>query len=424
MHPTIRLPGPNGQHAIGVVDFELVDHDRQETFALGMPRRIPVRAWYPAASVNGAPRPYAKPLEMEHVIGRFCTNTLPLGASFSEVFNVPTHSFEGAPPAGSRRPTVVFSHGVFAYLQSNAALMEHLASHGYLVLSISHPYTSCATLHENGDIIYADDALFKETMTRGFDARHLAAFIDPNVGMRYEAQQRNIRNFVLAPHFLIWEQDCLHVIDRLVNVDLPGAGASLLPLVDPERIGTIGMSFGVSASAAAHRDARVRATVNLDGGVFDANLLGADVDAAMLIMHCDFGLGLPGHVLFPHSEFFFERLASVGTREDVIRVETKGSTHYSYTDLCLIPAEIRQSNPVAAAICGAIEGQRMSCVLNDFVLRFMDRYLRGTGPGLDTEFRGRYPEVVDVDLSHVRNWAADSPSKGLDVVAAVEGSHS
>lgn len=407
MQPTIRLPKPTGPHPVGVVDFELVDHAREESFAPGQPRRIPARAWYPAAAVAGAPRPYAKPLEMEHVIGRFWTHSLPLGARFAELFNVPTHSVEAATPLGAEPlPTVVFSHGVFGYLQSNTFLMEHLASHGYLVVAISHPYASSATLHENGDVVLADAALFTETMQRGFAPEYLAAFLDPAIDVRHRAQQRNIRDFVLAPHYLIWEQDCLHAIERLARGDLPGAGAGLRALVDPARIGTIGMSFGSSASAAAHRDARVRATVNLDGGMFDADLLGTEIDAAILIMHHDFGLGLPGKTLFPHSEFFCERLTSIGTRDDVIRVETRGSIHYSYTDLCLIPPEVGQTSPSAAAICGAIEGQRMSCVLNDFVLRFLERHLCGTGPGLDAAFRARYPEVVDVDLSYVRHWAA------------------
>src|SRR5690606_17330430 len=54
----IELPVPSGPHAIGVIDFELVDVSRDETFAPGTPRRIPVRAWYPAESVSGTPRQY------------------------------------------------------------------------------------------------------------------------------------------------------------------------------------------------------------------------------------------------------------------------------------------------------------------------------------------------------------------------------
>ena len=64
----LMLPEPSGPHAIGVVDFELTDNGREETFAPGTPRRIPVRAWFPASSVSGAPKLYANDLEMEHVI--------------------------------------------------------------------------------------------------------------------------------------------------------------------------------------------------------------------------------------------------------------------------------------------------------------------------------------------------------------------
>ena len=67
----MTLPEPSGPHRIGVVDFELIDSAREETFAPGEPRRIPVRAWFPARSVSGEPRQWATDEEIEHTIRDF-----------------------------------------------------------------------------------------------------------------------------------------------------------------------------------------------------------------------------------------------------------------------------------------------------------------------------------------------------------------
>jgi predicted dienelactone hydrolase len=410
----LQLPDPGGPHKIGVVDFELVDASREETFAPGTPRRIPVRAWYPAQSVSGEPRWYTTPLELEHQIRGF-SRLMPVAEEVIKAReDLPTHAYEEAVPIGTGpAPTVIFSHGGFAQPQSNTALMEHLASHGYLVLSISHPYLSSATLHPNGDIIPVDQDLIDGMMAAAADPEYLAAYSADDPAARLEAQLRNNSSFVLSPHFLVWEADFMHVIDHLTTGDLPDKALPLKPLVDTDRLGTFGMSFGASATAAAHKDARVKATVNIDGGVFDSALYDVEIRVPALIMHSDPKLAMPGKTMSPHSEFLCERLVSAGTRPDVIRVETRGSTHIAHTDACLTPPSVREVDPVVAASLGTINGQRMALVMNAFVRRFFDHYLSGTGAGLDADFRAGFPEVVDVDLSPIRDWAATNPEPGF-----------
>ncbi|MDE0063240.1 MAG: hypothetical protein OXU72_10690, partial [Gammaproteobacteria bacterium] len=87
----LMLPVPSGPHALGVVDFELTDNAREETFAPGTPRRIPVRAWYPASSVSGEPRLFATAEEVEHVIRGF-NNVIPQSeAVVASRADLPTH---------------------------------------------------------------------------------------------------------------------------------------------------------------------------------------------------------------------------------------------------------------------------------------------------------------------------------------------
>jgi hypothetical protein len=51
----------------------------------------------------------------------------------------------------------MFSHGYGGVIMQNTVLMEELASHGYVVFSIAHPYEAVVTAFPNGDVIYEDD---------------------------------------------------------------------------------------------------------------------------------------------------------------------------------------------------------------------------------------------------------------------------
>jgi hypothetical protein len=293
--------------------------------------------------------------------------------------------------------------------------MEHLASHGYLVLSISHPYLSAATIHENGEVIAFNQGLLDGMMAAvtAPESTYLDGFLSPDVAVRLEESLRNQEFFALAPHFKIWQKDFMHVIDRLESGDVPGKASKLLPLVDLSRLGVFGMSFGASGSATAHQDARIKAAINLDGGVFDSALVDMDIGIPVLVMHNDPALaGMPSPP-FPHSEFVYEPLATMGTNPDIIRVETKGATHMAYTDNVLLPASVRAAAPDGGASLGTIDGPRMGEIMNQFVLRFFDYYLSGEGPGLDATFRAQYPEVIDLDFAHVRDYAAGNPEPGF-----------
>lgn len=405
MPSNITYPKPSGPLTIGVMDLELTDESRAEVFAPATNRRIPVRAWYPAVAGNGEPRPNAKPAELEHLLVPFLAK-MSSDPNFTMALNAPTHAYEDATPlADARRPVLIFSHGAFGCPQGSTTLMEHFASHGYVVLSISHPYVDSATLHENGDIIRFNPALLEDITAKASRPEILAGAMSSDPGDRLEATLANNRDFLLAAQYLVWEEDFLHVVDRLHKADLPAKARTLLDIVDLDRLGTFGMSFGGSAAAAAQRDTRIKATINIDGGTFDVDMIDRESRIPMLILHSDMSFMPTSH---PHSEFFYEKLATMGTSPDIIRVEIKGSTHIGLTDLCLIPPE-RRTDPMIAASLGSIDGQRAIVIMNDFCKAFFDHYLSHAGSGLDGAFRANYPEVVDIDLSHMRAWAIANP---------------
>ena len=66
LFPVAPLPAPSGPYAVGVRDFELDDPSRPGLLGApaGQPRRLLVRAWYPARPIAGAaPRHYFDPGE-------------------------------------------------------------------------------------------------------------------------------------------------------------------------------------------------------------------------------------------------------------------------------------------------------------------------------------------------------------------------
>lgn len=51
---------------------------------------------------------------------------------------------------------VFFSHGAFGYYQSNTSTYMELASHGYVVASLEHPYHALFTKDTDGKLILSD----------------------------------------------------------------------------------------------------------------------------------------------------------------------------------------------------------------------------------------------------------------------------
>ena len=56
----------------------------------------------------------------------------------------------------------MFSHGLCSYREANSFLCIELASQGYVVISVGHPYdANCAEL-DDGTVIYHDKTIVKK----------------------------------------------------------------------------------------------------------------------------------------------------------------------------------------------------------------------------------------------------------------------
>ena len=148
--PVFAMPKPTGSHAVGVRTFTIEDSSRTGVMEAGESdtRQLLLRAWYPAEKVAESPVPYASSEELDVTFAGMAGQFGMPRFFFSHINLVPSHSYANAAvlEGDTPLPVVFFSHGYMSYGAQNSVLMETLASHGYLVIAVTHPYDAAPVL--------------------------------------------------------------------------------------------------------------------------------------------------------------------------------------------------------------------------------------------------------------------------------------
>ena len=145
------LPAPTGPYAVGRRAYHLVDSTRRDPLApggAGAKREIALFVWYPAAASAGPPAPYLPDFDLlEQAVGTKNMKDA-LGAAYETAKSgrLMSHSLANVKPKASRvpYPTLIFSHGFGETGLTYAAMLEDLASHGYVGFGIEHPHDAFA----------------------------------------------------------------------------------------------------------------------------------------------------------------------------------------------------------------------------------------------------------------------------------------
>ena len=440
MFPIRDLPKPSGDHAVGMRTFEVVDESRRGLLSAAdyEPRRLLVHTWYPASPIPGdEPRPYINDEEADLMIvdvGKL-VGFPPLLQYFRHAM---TNSYVDAPlvEGASNLPVVVYSHGFGSYASQNMALMEELASHGYVVYSVQHSYTSAATIFPNGDVI-----------PRSGDYEATSEAVDPDTGLPESWSEKVIDAFVgstLEERFegfeamraitegttgrinaaaAVWEDDRIFVLDVLEEQAVASDVIEIVRASDLSRTGEIGMSFGGSTTGGiCMTDRRCAAGVNLDGGDYSEAAWLSNIPVPFLMLYSDptsiiemLG-GDPDIPKRGFNDFSYERPELAGLRDDVYRMMINESTHFAYSDFSLF-----LRGPARSLLAGGVDGSKMIQMQNDLVLGFFDKYLRGE----NTEFAGEYYETYSdtlepMPIGEVREWWLASHPEDESVRVVIE----
>lgn len=136
-------------------------------------------------------------------------------------------------------PVVIYNHGLTGFQMESTVLCADIASEGYVVVSIGHPFGAGAVTYTNNEIF------------------------------------RNYGNIEFGKHNLnelgeLWKEDILHSIEYIYAMENGTAESAFKGRLELSGgVHLMGVSFGGCCSVAvALQDNRVRDAVNLDGGLF------------------------------------------------------------------------------------------------------------------------------------------------------------
>lgn len=153
--PLFHLQEPTGPYKVGTITYDWTDSSRREEKCNGadVKRELMVQVWYPAENTENLKKaPYTKDapeiirgLEKYYFIKPFLLRKLK---------DVQTHSFINAQLSSKsvKYPVLIFSHGMVGSRNQNTFQAEELASHGYIVVAVDHPYYAAATVFSDGRV--------------------------------------------------------------------------------------------------------------------------------------------------------------------------------------------------------------------------------------------------------------------------------
>jgi dienelactone hydrolase len=392
LQPPFYFPKPTGAYAIGVKEYHWIDEAHKETFANDPAhpyRELMVKIWYPAQGTLTETPTTAYAADLVNHLKK--TQKLLWLFGFSRP--VYTYALPAAPIAASSSlfPVIIFSHGHPCAPEVYTVYCEELASNGYVVIGINHAYGSVLTQFPDGRQV--GDGAFRQ-------------------------QQASATTFTQAKKHLdatleTWAADVQFVLDQLEK-NSREKESLLYQHLDLQRIGMFGHSLGgATAIQMCRRDARIKAGVNLDGGLFGKDPAQPFKKPCLFMLSENFAKTSESPL--PQSlrdefkirtldeEKIFKFLATSNRelaqalKPDAYLVVIKNAGHMDFMDLALLknasPFTRLLKNLGSKSILGSIDGFRATEIVNAYLVNFFDKYLKGTPSQLLDGTEKRYVEI-------------------------------
>lgn len=390
----LTAPALTGPYDVGTTDLHLVDPSRPDPWKPERRRELMVTVTYPADRFADGPRaPWLAPgvgSVLDQVLASEDYLGLPAGSI--DWASAKRRAELGVPVAhGAPKPVTLFSPGFGGPRETYTAIVDDLASRGYVVVSLSHTYESAAVEFPGGRLETAVSGEGPEFMKKALDAR------------------------VADSRFVL---DQLAKITRGQNPDaenrpLPrGLGWSL----DLSRIGAYGHSYGgFTAGETMVHDRRVDAGINLDGAMASAigyppgsvyvpgEVTKRGLDRPFMLMGAEGTdeTGKPLEHTHRHPEFdrswadFWANQR--GWKRDLYL--RGGSTHMAYSDLQVVVPQLgsRVTPEKREAVIGTIDPRRSVAAQRDYIGAFFDLHLKGRDRHLLDGESPRHPNIDFID---------------------------
>jgi dienelactone hydrolase len=240
--PMFTLPKPDGPFEVGTSIFNLTDPSRQEPAPASGKREVILQAWYPSgcSGTHSALLRHLLPYRGLAPYRRW-KETTPLSSYQRFVW---THSCEnGAVATGGPFPVLLFSPAIYGRRTQSTFLMEELASYGYVVFALDHPYSTGPIELADGTVLDTPPSAIEPLGEIGFDRA-------------YQILNRLVNTQTADTLFVLntleqWNRAPSHLFCGRLDLD---------------HVGTLGHSLGGSVAAeTALVDPRIRAVFDMSG---------------------------------------------------------------------------------------------------------------------------------------------------------------
>ena len=378
--PVFSLPDPTGSSAVGVTEFHFVDESRDEDLSEdpGDKRELMVRVWYPANPTGQESK--AAYLPGGRAMGKALSQALNMpGFLFTYLGLVETNAFVDAPIAPGSHPLIFYSHAYYpGFAEQNTVQMEELASHGYVVLNVSHPYESAAVVFPENRFVLGSkerEALIRNERSEAFPfystfsgapdplkMETLSAYLSAIPEMQASVQR--------------WTNDVMTVVGKIDQVQSGEIESPLKGALDSSRMGIFGMDMGgMVAGQVCLFLPDFKAGLSYDG-IQLGEIIGLQGDQAFMTMSTERN--------FRQNQPIHRRIFDHG-----YSVSVTGAYRFNYSDFTIV-SPVFQS----AGFLGSIDGNRMASIVNAYTVAFFDTYVKGKPSELLNGPSDDYPEVA------------------------------
>ena len=282
-------------------------------------------------------------------------------------------------------PLIIFSHGAFGYYQSNTSTYMELASNGYVVVSLDHPYHSFYTKDSSGKTITVAPEFIQTAMSVGNDpdAQYTEEEIYEITSEWMQLRMDDMTFVVDALESAVWGElgDSWHFEKTTGNETTEKEIKEMLSLIDISKIGLMGHSLGGATAVTVGRRDDIGAVVDLDGTMLGEEI---GVENGMPVINEEpyttplFSItNEPHHMSAAEAgklSYSYANNVILNNADEGFETYFVGSEHMDFTDLPLF-------SPFLAGLLGKGEVDSGYCIdtTNQLVLEFFNCYLKGKG---------------------------------------------
>ncbi len=374
-----KLPVPTGQYSIGTTKFYVQDVYREEIYTEDKfdYREFMVRAWYPAKNTSGkSVLKYLEGYNIDTLKYYWDMFDIPKKL-FNLIGQVETNSYIEPPISenSDTYPVIIFSHGYgLGVPELYTFISENLASHGYIVLSITHPYESVEIDFPGKPTVYLSEdranQVLQENLMEYAEMKKVTTFEE-----RVKATKGVLENSPIADESIKeWTKDAEFLLSQM-DLSTGQIPAFLREKIDMGRIGALGHSFGgAMAGQLGMNDTRIRAVMNMDGFQY-GDVLGKELHFNYAMVYSAFNNNMNDAIL-------------TSTSLNLHMISIPRTMHFAFTDMAAYPEAFNK-----AGFVGDVNSDEFIEMLNDLILNYFNVYLKG-----NTE---EFPSPVLMNEYHV-----------------------